>query len=165
MSKLDQLKALGDAKRASRQNSRGDGESRPVGGRAKSQSAGKVPGPSLSDGVLHVGSKPTTISPEVAPGLRETKSKNIPYDSAEFLKTPQAIQHYKDEAIASRDHKFIKHARSTVAKAKVILRKTKSKGGRPLAKDADKALMKTKPWLAEGMSRASWYRRRKERSK
>jgi hypothetical protein len=37
----------------------------------------------------------------------------------------------------------------------------KSKGGRPLAKDADKALMRTKPWIAEGMSRASWYRRLK----
>ena len=35
--------------------------------------------------------------------------------------------------------------------------------GRPLAKDADKALMKTKPWVAEGMSRASWYRRQKLR--
>ena len=33
--------------------------------------------------------------------------------------------------------------------------------GRPLAKDADKALTQTKPWEAEGMSRASWYRRQK----
>jgi len=36
------------------------------------------------------------------------------------------------------------------------------KRGRPLSKDAARALMKTKPWLLEGMSRASWYRRRKE---
>jgi hypothetical protein len=35
------------------------------------------------------------------------------------------------------------------------------KTGRPLAKDADRSLSKTKPWLSEGMSRASWYRRQK----
>jgi hypothetical protein len=34
------------------------------------------------------------------------------------------------------------------------------RGGRPLAKDADKALSRTKPWEAEGMSRRTWYRRR-----
>lgn len=39
------------------------------------------------------------------------------------------------------------------------------KRGRPLAKNADKALMQTKPWLAEGMSRASWYRRKREAEK
>lgn len=44
-----------------------------------------------------------------------------------------------------------------------IPRETKSKGGRPLAKDADKALMRTQPWQAEGMSRASWYRRQAEK--
>jgi len=37
-----------------------------------------------------------------------------------------------------------------------------SKRGRPLAKDAAKALMRTRPWLAEGMSRASWYSRQAE---
>lgn len=37
---------------------------------------------------------------------------------------------------------------------------TNSKGGRPLAKDADKALSRTKPWEAEGMSRRTWYRRK-----
>jgi hypothetical protein len=33
---------------------------------------------------------------------------------------------------------------------------------RPLAKDRDKTLSATKPWEADGMSRASWYRRQKE---
>ena len=33
--------------------------------------------------------------------------------------------------------------------------------GRPLAKDADKSLAKTKPWLALGMSRRTWFRRQK----
>jgi hypothetical protein len=32
---------------------------------------------------------------------------------------------------------------------------------KPLAKDADKSLSRTKPWEAEGMSRRTWYRRRK----
>ena len=41
----------------------------------------------------------------------------------------------------------------------------KSKGGRPLAKDADKALMRTQPWKAEGMSRATYYRRQAEKAK
>jgi hypothetical protein len=38
----------------------------------------------------------------------------------------------------------------------------KIKTGRPLAKDADKTLMATKPWEAEGMSRRTWYRRQKK---
>ncbi len=41
-------------------------------------------------------------------------------------------------------------------------RGTKSKGGRPLAKDAAKALMQTQPWKAAGMSRATYYRRKAE---
>ncbi len=40
-----------------------------------------------------------------------------------------------------------------------------ARGGRLLAKDADKALMVTQPWKAEGMSRASWYRRQKAKPK
>jgi hypothetical protein len=44
-------------------------------------------------------------------------------------------------------------------------RETKSKGGRPLAKDAHTALMQTKPWGDEGMSRTTWYRRQKEKAK
>lgn len=34
---------------------------------------------------------------------------------------------------------------------------------RPLAKDSHKTLTATKPWEAEGMSRATWYRRQKEK--
>lgn len=34
---------------------------------------------------------------------------------------------------------------------------------KPLAKDADKTLMATKPWEAEGMSRRTWYRRREKK--
>jgi hypothetical protein len=39
------------------------------------------------------------------------------------------------------------------------------RGGRPLAKDAAKSLSRTKPWEAEGMSRRTWYRRKKEQEK
>lgn len=34
---------------------------------------------------------------------------------------------------------------------------------RPLAKDADKTISRQEPWKAEGMSRASWYRRQAEK--
>lgn len=33
---------------------------------------------------------------------------------------------------------------------------------RPLAKDADKTISRQQPWIKEGMSRASWYRRLSE---
>lgn len=39
------------------------------------------------------------------------------------------------------------------------------RGGRPLAKDADKALERTRPWEAEGISRRTWYRRKAEERK
>lgn len=43
---------------------------------------------------------------------------------------------------------------------------TKSKrGGRPLAKDADKAIERTRPWEAERISRRTWYRRKAEEHK
>ena len=39
------------------------------------------------------------------------------------------------------------------------------KMGRPLDSERDKTLMATKPWIAAGLSRATWYRRRAERAK
>ena len=42
---------------------------------------------------------------------------------------------------------------------------TKREFRRPLAKDRDKTLSAIKPWETEGMSRASWYRRKKEQGK
>lgn len=41
-------------------------------------------------------------------------------------------------------------------------REAKSAFRKPLAKDAHKTLMATKPWEAEGLSRRTWYRRKKE---
>ena len=38
----------------------------------------------------------------------------------------------------------------------------KPKFRKPLAKDAGKTLMATKPWAAEGISRRTWYRRKKD---
>lgn len=43
--------------------------------------------------------------------------KTAPYDSAEFLHTPEAVQHYMDEALATGDPAFIAHALGTVARA------------------------------------------------
>jgi probable addiction module antidote protein len=54
-------------------------------------------------------------------------TRTLPYDSAEFLKDPEAIQHYMDEAFATGDSSFIAHALGTVARAKSmteIARKT-----------------------------------------
>jgi uncharacterized protein (DUF2384 family) len=38
---------------------------------------------------------------------------------------------------------------------------TKRKSGRPLDSQKHTTLTATKPWVAEGMSRRTWYRRRK----
>ena len=38
-------------------------------------------------------------------------------------------------------------------------------GGRPLDSERDKTLTAIKPWIAAGLSRATWYRRRAERAK
>lgn len=38
------------------------------------------------------------------------------------------------------------------------------KRGRPLSKDKDKTLTAKEPWKVEGMSKATWYRRQKEKS-
>ena len=53
--------------------------------------------------------------------------KTAPYDSAEFLRTPESVQHYMDEALATGDPSFIAQALGTVARAKSmteIARKT-----------------------------------------
>jgi hypothetical protein len=39
---------------------------------------------------------------------------------------------------------------------------TKAKTGRPRIEDKSKTLMATKPWLAMGMSRSTWYLRQRE---
>jgi probable addiction module antidote protein len=41
-----------------------------------------------------------------------------PYDSAELHQTPEAIQHYIDEALATGDPSFIAHTLGTIARAK-----------------------------------------------
>lgn len=115
MSKLDQLKALGDAKRISRQNSRGGMEGR------------HAVRTNLQDGRLRL-----EVEAPIGTPIESVGNDPEPSRQAGVATGP---------------------------------RETKSKGGRPLAKDADKALMKTKPWLTEGMSRASWYRRKKEKVK
>jgi len=48
--------------------------------------------------------------------MQMTKSR--PYDSAEFLDTPEAIQFYMDEALESDDPSLVAHALGVVARAK-----------------------------------------------
>jgi hypothetical protein len=70
-----------------------------------------------------------------------------------------------DRANPKPPHKLLVAAKEAVAVARGEAKSAKVtvfKRGRPLAKDAAKALMKTRPWLLEGMSRASWYRRQKD---
>jgi probable addiction module antidote protein len=44
--------------------------------------------------------------------------KTLPYDSAEYLKDPETMQLYMDEAFATGDPAFITHALGVVARAK-----------------------------------------------
>jgi probable addiction module antidote protein len=44
--------------------------------------------------------------------------KTLPYDSAEYLKDPETMQHYMDEALATGDTALIAHALGVVARAK-----------------------------------------------
>lgn len=56
-----------------------------------------------------------------------SKIKVAPYDSAEFLGTPEAVAAYMDEALESNDAALISHALGVVARAKSmteIARKT-----------------------------------------
>lgn len=115
-------------------SSDGGGESRPAADVAQRKE--RRPGP--KDGGSNPSKRKVTTSAGVAPGPSETKPKN------------KIIEGLK-EAIAV--------ARGDVPAARI----TVMPRGRPLAKDAAKALMQTKPWLSEGMSRASWYRRKKDR--
>jgi probable addiction module antidote protein len=45
-------------------------------------------------------------------------TKTAPYDSAEFLNTPNAIKFYMEEAMESGDAQLIAHALGVVARAK-----------------------------------------------
>ena len=45
-----------------------------------------------------------------------------------------------------------------------VVPRTEVKLGRPLAKDSDKSLAKTKPWESEGVSRRTWYRRQADKA-
>jgi probable addiction module antidote protein len=48
----------------------------------------------------------------------EQMTKSRPYDSAEFLDTPEAVQFYMEEALESDDPSLIAHALGVVARAK-----------------------------------------------
>ena len=46
------------------------------------------------------------------------QTKTAPYDSAEFLNSPKAVQFYMEEAMESGDPQLITHALGVVARAK-----------------------------------------------
>jgi probable addiction module antidote protein len=50
--------------------------------------------------------------------MNMTKVKTFPYDSAEYLDTPEAVAVYLEEAFATDDPEFISFALGTVARAK-----------------------------------------------
>src|ERR1700710_839717 len=47
-------------------------------------------------------------------------TKTAPYDSAEFLNSPKAVQFYMEEAMESGDPRLITHALGVVARAKSL---------------------------------------------
>ena len=51
----------------------------------------------------------------------EQMTKTAPYDSAEFLNSPKAVQFYIEEAIESGDTNLIAHAVDVVARAKSMM--------------------------------------------
>lgn len=132
MSKLDQIRANAMATRAAK-----NARSNPFEDAAR----GRDPQPKSSDGGV------------------ESNERAVP-------STPAADEQRRHAVLKPRRLRPSARvsAESSVAEAGVAPgpSETKHRGGRPLAKDAAKALMQTKPWLAEGMSRASWYRRRKK---
>jgi hypothetical protein len=74
------------------------------------------------------------------------------------LKRLGELKRARSSAVEQRPLKPTVARSNRAAPAKPAFRK-------PLAKDADKTLMATKPWEAEGMSRRTWYRRRAEARK
>jgi putative addiction module killer protein len=52
----------------------------------------------------------------------ETKMKTAPYETSEFLRTPDAILAYMDEALDTKDAAYIAHALAVVVRAKRINR-------------------------------------------
>jgi len=101
---------------------------------------GRDPAPKSSDGgVAKQRKQPPMVSRLVPPGSSEAKSGSVSEDK---------MQEARKQA-------------PRLEKGSTPLLSTTSKRGRPLAKDAHKALARTKPWEAEGMSKATWYRRKK----
>jgi hypothetical protein len=85
-----------------------------------------------------------TVTAGVASGPREAKSGS-----------PLGTQTVRDAAIV--EGRKVAQIAPRIDFDKVFKR------GRPLAKDRDRTLEVTKPWVAEGVSRATWYRLRSKK--
>jgi probable addiction module antidote protein len=58
---------------------------------------------------------------------RKPVHETTPYDSAEFLNSPKALQFYMEEARESGDARLITHAAGVVARAKSLSKSAKKK--------------------------------------
>jgi len=176
MSKLDQLRALG-AQRAARKNTpeaSGTAREAPSGLRLRTPSRGSARASTIAkvgDGIaLTSMAHPPGLIEKIAGAIRSGKLKvSPPNPVAKATKGKAGTAEVKGlvrrstagtglrvgEAVA------VQPATSENMDATGRRDVHQLKRGRPLAKDAAKALMKTKPWEAAGMSRASWYRRKK----
>jgi hypothetical protein len=160
MSKLDQIKALGAAKAASRNSSDGGGEqtrySVQEGASYSKTQANALPskrsyrskgeeapsGPRVESKIEAVG---------VAPGPSEAKSKGLKIASSPKLKPPSG----DGVALTSMAHPpgLIDKMDKAIKSGKLSLKR-----GRP-------KITEQRPWEAKGMSRRTWYRRQQKESK
>ena len=60
--------------------------------------------------------------------MANRKSKTLPYDSAEYLDTSEAINAYMEEALETHDPAFIAKALGTIARARGMSRIAKKAG-------------------------------------
>jgi hypothetical protein len=146
MSKLDQLKALGDAKRAARKSSDGGSRKQPF---ALADAAREAPAPSDHSGnrkaepglnLEHTERPvapcrqrpPSRVKAEQAPGPSEAKAEIPAIDRAKAVAgNAPAVRHSVDG-------------------------EAKSKRGRPKIEGP-------RAWESEGMARRTWYRRQEEK--
>jgi probable addiction module antidote protein len=60
--------------------------------------------------------------------MAKKKSKTLPYDSAEYLDTTEAINSYMEEALETDDPAFIARALGTIARARGMSQVAKKAG-------------------------------------
>mgnify|MGYP001564064011 CR=1 FL=1 len=130
--KLEQVSALRIA-RATRQSSRGGGESRPA---PRSSTSHVAASPEIG-----TGGGIRSLRTKLRGKKRSAAMRNGGSTAADKLRAPAESQ----AGVATGP------------------RETKRKAGRPLDSEKDNTLTATRPWKALGMSRRTWYRRQAEK--